>query len=91
MLHHLKHKLRLWNWGHLKSIWKDYGLPLVVIFVVWEIIEDIIFPAVFYLLGLHVNEVFYLGIPVAWVLCLHPVAVPVIWAIYCFMLRKKHK
>ncbi len=86
----LKHKIDTWRWDRLKTLWSRYGIPFLVIFIAWEIIEDVVFPVIFYLLGTHVNEAFYLGIPVAWILCLHPIAVPIIWAIYCFAIRKKH-
>jgi len=90
ILHKLKRKVDSWRWSHLKDLWVKYGMPFLIIFIAWEIVEDVVFPAIFYLLGTHVNEAFYVGIPVAWVLCLHPIAVPILWGIYCFAIRKKH-
>jgi hypothetical protein len=87
-LHNLKHKLAFWASTNLKTTWKRYGLPLLIIFIAWEIIEDVIFPLIFAWLGANVNPAFFAGIPVAWLLCLHPIAVPLIWWVYCFILRK---
>jgi hypothetical protein len=83
-----------WNWikerllhklSHLKpslllDTLKEHGVALVVIIVGWEIIEDILFPLLFVFLGKHVNVAFYAGAPVAWLLCLHWLAVPLMWS-----------
>ena len=90
VVNRLKSKIKAWRWSHLKTLWMRYGIPFLIIFIAWEIVEDVVFPAIFYLLGTHVNEAFYLGIPAAWILCFHPVAVPILWAIYCYATRKKH-
>ena len=45
--HKIKHKLEHWSWEHIKSIFKKHGLALVVIFIIWEILEDILFPVLF--------------------------------------------
>ena len=58
---------------------KEHGLALVVIIVGWEIIEDVLFPLLFVLLGNYVHPSFYAGIPAAWLLCLHWLAVPILW------------
>jgi len=85
---------KIWNWikhrilhklAHLKpsillDTLKEHGLALVVIIVGWEIIEDILLPFLFVLLGKHVNPAFYAAVPVAWLLCLHWLAVPVLWS-----------
>lgn len=57
-------------------------MPFLVILVGWEIIEDILFPIAFGLLGKYVHPAFYGGIPVAWLLCLHWLAVPVLWGLW---------
>ena len=62
ILHKLKRKVDSWRWSHLKDLWVKYGLPFLIIFIAWEIVEDVVFPAIFYLLGTHVNEAFYVGI-----------------------------
>jgi hypothetical protein len=77
----VKHKLSFWKTNNFKKILKEYGVPLLVIFVVWEIIEDVLFPALFYWLGQYFPA-FYALIPVSWLLCLHPLAVPILWWIY---------
>jgi hypothetical protein len=87
----IKHKLNLFRWKNLKSYWEEYGLPFVIILIVWEIIEDILFPIAFWLLGKFVDPAFYAAIPVAWLLCVHPIAVPIIWSWYCFVFKKKKK
>ncbi len=76
------HKLHHVSLKSLKQIMKKHGLALVVIIVMWEIIEDILFPVLFAALGKYVHPVFYSGVPAAWVLCLHWLAVPIIWKIW---------
>ncbi len=85
---------RMWNWikeriahklTHLRpqvllDTLKEHGVALVIIIVGWEIIEDILFPVLFALMGKHINPIFYTGIPVAWLLCLHWLAVPILWS-----------
>jgi len=63
----------------LKKTMKEHGLALVVIIVGWEIIEDVLFPLLFAGLGKFVHPVFYAGIPVAWIGCLHWLMVPLMW------------
>ena len=75
----LGHKLEHFKWSNIKQTFRDHGLALVVIIVGWEIIEDVLFPVLFAVLGNYVHPVFYAGIPAAWLLCLHWIAVPVIW------------
>ena len=77
----VKYKFSFWKRDNFKKIIVDYGMPLLVILIGWEIVEDILFPALFYWLGQYFPA-FYALIPVSWLLCLHPVAVPVLWWIY---------
>jgi len=77
--HRIAHKLEHFSLSKLKETLKHHGLALVVIIVVWEIIEDILFPILFAILGNFVHPVFYAGIPAAWLLCLHWLAVPLLW------------
>lgn len=91
IIHKLAHKLEHLKFENLKKMFTRYGIPLLVIFIVWEIIEDILFPILFYYLGENVNAAFYSGIPLSLLLCLHPIAVPIIWGVYCFIARKKYE
>ena len=75
----ISHKLETFKWTNIKKTFKEHGLALVVIIVGWEIIEDVIFPAIFALLGNYVHPVFFTGIPVAWIVCLHWFMVPLLW------------
>ena len=74
-----KHKLEHLRWTNVKKMFKEHGLALVVIIVGWEIVEDVLFPAIFALLGNYVHPVFFTGIPVAWIVCLHWLMVPLLW------------
>ena len=75
------HKLSHFKWENIKQTFRENGLALVVIIVGWEIIEDVLFPAIFALLGKHVHPAFYAGIPAAWIICLHWLMVPVLWGV----------
>lgn len=77
--HRLKHKLEHFSLDSLKRTLKEHGLALLVIIVVWEIIEDVLFPILFIALGNYVHPAFYAGAPAAWILCLHWLAVPIMW------------
>jgi hypothetical protein len=78
--HQASHKIQHLKWSSLKKTLKKHGLALVIIIVVWEIIEDILFPALFITLGNYVHPAFYAGAPAAWLLCLHWLAVPIMWS-----------
>ena len=78
--HRLTHKIEHFKLSSLTDMLKKHGLAFLVIFIVWEIIEDILFPVIIILLGKYVNPWSYSGAPVSWLLCLHPIAVPVLWA-----------
>ena len=75
----VSHKLEHFKWSSLKKTFKEHGLALVIIIVVWEIIEDVLFPVLFIALGKYVHPAFYAGAPAAWILCLHWLAVPLMW------------
>lgn len=77
--HQASHKLEHLKWSSLKKIMKEHGLALVVIIVLWEIIEDVLFPILFIALGNYVHPAFYAGAPAAWILCFHWLAVPLMW------------
>ena len=80
--HRLTHKLHHFKLSHLKTLLKKHGMAFLVIFIIWEIIEDIMFPLLFIWLGNNINPWFLTGAPVSWLLCVHPIAVPIMWAIW---------
>ena len=84
----LYHKLSFWKKEKFKKIIVEYGVPFLVILVGWEIFEDIIFPAICYWLGQY-YPAFYALIPTLWIVCLHPIVVPVLWWAYVKIWRKK--
>lgn len=75
----LGHKLDHFKWSNIKDTFKKHGLALVVIIVGWEIIEDILFPLLFIFLGNNVHPALYAGAPASLLLCVHWIAVPVLW------------
>jgi hypothetical protein len=85
--HRLKHKLKHLSPSHLLEVLRENGWALVVIIVLWELIEDVIFPIVFIWLGTNVNPVFLAGAPIAWLICLHWLMVPLTWT--CWIKFKK--
>ena len=89
--HRVTHKLHHFKWSHFKSILKEHGLAFLIIFIGWEIVEDVVFPVIFIWLGNNVNPWFLTGAPVSWLICLHPVAVPVMWAIWVKISRRKNE
>jgi len=87
--HRIKHKLEHIKPSRLMDTIMEHGIALVVIIVMWEITEDILFPILFIWLGKNVNPWFLAGAPVSWLLCLHPIAVPLLWAAWIkFSLRR---
>tara|TARA_R110001583_G_scaffold12612_7_gene55819 strand:- start:4150 stop:4449 length:300 start_codon:yes stop_codon:yes gene_type:complete len=89
--HRIGHKLEHLKWASIKKILKEHGLALVTIVVIWEIIEDILFPLLFIFLGHHVHPVFYAGAPASWLLCVHWLAVPIIWGWWVKISKKEKK
>lgn len=86
----LKHKFDHWKLSNIKKLFLQHGRAFVIIFIAWEIVEDIVFPVIFIWLGNNVDPWFLTGAPISWILCLHPVAVPVIWAVYIKLSGNKH-
>lgn len=78
----IRHKLEHLRWKNIKKIFRENGMALVVIIVGWEIIEDIVFPVIFALLGKYVHPAFFAGIPAAWIICLHWLMVPLLWGVW---------
>ena len=87
--HRLKHKLEHLNPSRLLDTLKEHGIALVIIIIGWEIIEDVLFPILFIFLGNHVHPAFYAGAPAAWLLCLHWLAVPILWGAWIKIIHKK--
>ena len=85
----LTHKLDHFRWTNIKETLKEHGLALVVIIVGWEIIEDILFPVLFIFLGNTVHPAFYAGAPASIILCVHWLAVPLLWGVWMKMSGKK--
>jgi len=77
--HRLAHKLEHLNIQKLLDTLKEHGMALVVIIVAWEILEDILFPILFIWLGTNVHPLFLAGAPASILLCLHWLAVPILW------------
>ena len=77
--HRLLHKLEYVSWSSIKEVLREHGVALVVIIVGWEIIEDIMFPALFIWLGTHFHPIFLVGAPVSLLLCIHWLTVPLLW------------
>ena len=75
----VSHKLEHCRWANIKKTFKEHGLALVVIIVGWEIVEDVVFPLIFALLGNYVHPAFFAGIPASFIVCLHWFMVPVLW------------
>ena len=86
--HRIGHKLEHLKPGHLMDTLVEHGLALVVIVIIWEIIEDILFPLFFIWLGKNVNPWFLTGAPLSWLLCFHPIAVPILWALWIKISRR---
>ena len=87
----LGHKLGHLKWSSIKNVFRENGLALVVIIVGWEIVEDVVFPVLFVLLGNHVHPAFYAGAPAAWLLCLHWLAVPIMWGAWLRIKKRKNE
>lgn len=78
----LSHKLEHVKKERLLSLAKKEGVSLVVIIIIWEIIEDILFPILFGFLGKNVHGSFYVALPISWLLCVHWLTVPIIWSLW---------
>lgn len=89
--HRLSHKLAHFSFGKVKEFFKENGLAFVIIFVGWEIVEDVVFPIIFGLLGNYIHPAFYAGIPASLILCFHWLAVPILWAMWLKISRKNTK
>ena len=88
-LNKIKDKFKLLSYKNIKTMFKEHGLALVVIVVGWELIEHIVFPLIFALLGSFVNPMWYAGIPASLFICLHWFAVPLLWSLWIRIARKE--
>ena len=89
--HRVTHKLHHFKLSHLKALLKKHGLAFLVIFIIWEIIEDVMFPLLFIWLGNNVNPGFHSGVLASLLLCVHPIAVPIMWGIWIKISRRKNE
>lgn len=80
--HRISHKLEHVKPSNLLDVMSEHGLALVVIIVLWEIIEDVLFPIWFIWLGNNVHPVFLAGAPAAWLICLHWFMVPLTFSLW---------
>ena len=77
--------------SHIKELFKEHGLAFAIIFIIWEVVEIIMFPLLFWWLGNNVNPWFLTGAPVSWLLCVHPIVVPITWAIWIKISRRTNE
>tara|TARA_B100000945_G_C20345188_1_gene579396 strand:- start:428 stop:676 length:249 start_codon:yes stop_codon:yes gene_type:complete len=73
----------------LKKFLKENGLAFVIIFIGWEIIEDVLFPVLFVFLGNTVHPAFYAGAPASILLCFHWLAIPILWGLWVRISKKR--
>ena len=78
----LSHKVESFSCKKIKRFLKENGLAFVIIFIGWEIVEDIVFPIIFGFLGNYIHPAFYVGIPASIILCFHWLAIPILWGLY---------
>jgi len=78
----ISNKLNNFSKEKLKAFLKKNGLAFVIIFVGWEIVEDVVFPIIFGALGNCVHPAFYAGIPASLILCFHWLAIPILWGLW---------
>ncbi len=84
----INNKLRNFSIERLKAFLKKNGLAFVIIFVGWEIIEDVVFPIIFGMLGNYIHPAFYAGIPASLILCFHWLAIPILWGLWLKITNK---
>ena len=72
-------KLEHFSTEKIKRFLKKNGLAFVIIFIGWEIVEDVVFPIIFGALGAYIHPAFYAGIPASLILCFHWLAIPILW------------
>ena len=75
-------KLEHFSAPKIKGFLKKNGLAFVIIFIGWEIVEDVVFPIIFAVLGNYVHPAFFAGIPASLILCFHWLAIPLLWGLW---------
>ena len=85
------HKFENFKWASIRKTFRENGLALVVIIVGWEIVEDVVFPIIFAVLGKYVHPAFFAGIPAAWIICLHWLMVPLLWGAWVKVKKSNEK
>ena len=85
----ISHKFENFSIKKIKDFLKKNGLAFVIIFIGWEIVEDVVFPIVFAYLGNYVHPAFYAGIPASLILCFHWLAIPILWGLWLMITNKK--
>ena len=75
--HRVTHKIEYLKPNNLFDILSIHGLSLVAIIILWEIVEDILFPMWFVHLGSNVHPIFLVGVPISWLACFHWFVVPI--------------
>ena len=75
-------KLDHFSGEKIKGFLKKNGLAFVIIFIGWEIVEDVVFPLIFGALGNYVHPAFYAGIPASLILCFHWLAIPILCGLW---------
>ena len=88
--HRIKHKLGHFKLNYLLDILGKHGIALAVIIVGWEIVEDVLFPILFVWLGNNFHPAFYAGAPASIILCLHWLAIPIIWGFWMKITGQKN-
>ena len=83
-------KLKHFSVDHFKKLLKKHGTAFLIIVIGWEIVEDVVFPIIFGILGNYVNPVFYTGIPASLILCFHWLAVPILFGIWLKLSGQKN-
>jgi len=86
----IKNKLNHFSLKKIKAFLKKNGLAFVIIFIGWEIVEDVLFPIIFAALGNYIHPAFYAGIPASLILCFHWLAIPVLWGLWIKISKEKH-
>ena len=84
----LSHKRAFFSFQKLKEFLKENGLAFVIIFVGWEIAEDVVLPIMFGVLGNYIHPAFYAGIPASLIMCFHWLAVPILWGAWLKINKK---
>jgi len=82
LTHKWKEISRFFNINYLIDFIKEHGVVLLIIVIGWEIVEDLLFPVLFVWLGAHVHPIFIAGAPLSVLLCVHWLAVPVLWGFW---------